>query len=121
MHKHYTNMHVFAKPNYSIKVPTSPTLTLIKMAPKPTIFYHDDDDDAVTWEHLEDIFTTPTENTSVKDDGESENEPRSYHVENVDVESHRPTQGGSSRTCRSSVIRVRAWYGKARSWGSGGH
>lgn len=85
------------------------------MAPtKPTIFRSNhDDDDVVTWEHLEDISTVPTENAPGKDDGELDNEAQSYHIENIDVESQRPTHGAPSGRPRSrSVIRVDSWFGK---------
>ncbi|ODM15115.1 hypothetical protein SI65_09354 [Aspergillus cristatus] len=82
---------------------------------KPTIFHNGhDDDDVVTWEHLEDISTIPTENTSGNDNREIDNEAQFYHIENVDVESQRPTHGAPSgvRPRSRSVIRVDSWFGK---------
>lgn len=84
------------------------------MAPtKSTVFHNGPDDDVVTWEHLEDISTIPTENTQMKYDGELDNEAQSYHIENVNVESQRPTHGApSGRPHSRSVVRVDSWFEK---------
>ena len=85
------------------------------MAPtKPTTFHNSYGDDVVTWEHLEDISSIPTENTSEKDDRETDNEAQSYHIENVDVESQRPTHDAPSgvRPRSRSMIRVDSWFEK---------
>lgn len=66
-------------------MPTTSTQTTIL----PTILC--DDNDAITWEHLEDVSTVrpKKEYEAKKEQQDPENEPRAYHVENVaDVESH---------------------------------
>lgn len=87
------------------------------MAPtKPTIFHSGhDDDNIITWEHLEDISTIPAEKTTRKDDGKADNEAQFYHIENVDAESQQPTHSAPSgvRPRSRSVIRVDSWFAKS--------
>lgn len=61
----------------------------------PIILRHDDDDDIITWEHLEDISTPPTSNKSSTEqrDAGSE-EARSYPIENVAEMGSRWEMGG---------------------------
>lgn len=69
---------------------------------QPSIIFRHDDDDIVTWEHLEDISTPSTNNESSieRRDPGNEEQSRSYHIENVAEVGSRWEMGArrSSRT-----------------------
>lgn len=76
-----------------------------------------DEDDVVTWEHLEDVSAASTSNESSNDKGtsdfENENVPRSSHIEDIadagaDADDARRHQSGRFRA-------KRWWFGRAQS------
>ena len=73
----------------------------------PTILC--DDNDAVTWEHLEDVPTAcpKKEYEAKKEQQDPENEPRAYHVENVaDLESHSQSNATNTSVPPPPEIRI---------------
>lgn len=73
----------------------------------PTILC--DDNDAVTWEHLEDVSAVrPKKEYSAKEEQQDpENEPRAYHVEDVaDLNSHSQSDAANTPFPAPPVIRI---------------
>lgn len=75
--------------------------------------YNDvDDDDAVTWEHLEDVCTASKNRDNNNDKGasdfEDENVPRSSHIEDI-------ADADDARRHQSGRFRVKRWLGRGQS------
>ena len=73
----------------------------------PTILC--DDNDAITWEHLEDVSTVrpKKEYSAKKEQQDPENEPRAYHVEDVaNLETYRQSDAANTSFLPLPEIRI---------------
>lgn len=72
-----------------------------------------DDNDAVTWEHLEDVSAVrpKKEYSAKKEQQDPENEPQAYHVEDVaDLNSHSQSNAANTPFPAPPVIRITPFF-----------